>query len=70
MVKKAEQGSNGYTNWVSLEEAATRAHLKIKTLRNWISTRRLGGAQGLVYVGSRPVIDWPLFEKAFVRRAA
>ena len=54
---------------VTLAEAAERIGKSPKTVNNWIHSGRLGGKEGLCYVVSRPMIDWPLFERAFVRRA-
>lgn len=54
--------------YLTLEEAARRISMKVNTLRNWIYMGRLTAANGLVRIGGSWRIDWPLFERTFVRR--
>jgi len=56
--------------YITPEEAGRRIGRKAKTILNWIHIGKLGGAQGLCYVAGRPVIDWQMFEAAFIKRAA
>lgn len=55
---------------ITVQEAAMRIARQKKTLHNWISEGKLRGDQGLCYVMGRPMIDWPRFQAAFVKRAA
>ncbi len=58
------------THLITIAEAASRIGRSKGTVQNWIYSGRLRGAQGLCYVNNRPAIDWPLFQAAFVKRAA
>jgi hypothetical protein len=54
---------------VSLMVAGKRVGRTAKTLRNWMTEGKLRGSQGLCYVNHKPMIDWPMFAEAFIKRA-
>jgi hypothetical protein len=54
---------------VSLMVAGKRIGRTAKTLRNWMTEGKLRGDHGLYYVNNRPMIDWPVFAVAFIKRA-
>jgi len=55
--------------YVTIGEAARRVGRAKKTLQNWIADGKLRGAQGLYYLNGRPMIEWAIFEAAFLRKA-
>jgi len=55
------------TKYVTLKAAAARVGLSVKTLSNHVSDGRLTSLEGLRYVAGRRIIEWSVFEKAYVR---
>jgi hypothetical protein len=63
-----EISSDGHREYISLEECARRATIKLPTLYNWISQRKVGADQGLRRIGGKRVVDWAMFEATMFER--
>jgi hypothetical protein len=69
-VMMADKSNTVPRELITVGEAARRIGRSKKTLMNWIYDRRLRGENGLYYVAGRPMVDWAVFERAFIQKAA
>lgn len=54
--------------YVTVPEAAKRIRRAPMTLYHWISEGKLNSKTGLRRVQGQPLIEWPVFERAFIEK--